>query len=73
MVDIHVGNILPVHDQSGKGEQLRRPVRSRKRALRERRRNRSDRRRSMRDGVVVTLSIRADRRKSVDRRKGGAG
>ena len=34
----------------------------------ERRRNRTDRRRSVRDGIVVTLSYREERRKQPDRR-----
>ena len=34
----------------------------------ERRRNRTDRRRSVRDGIVVTLSYRKERRKQPDRR-----
>lgn len=38
----------------------------------ERRRNRKDRRKSVRDGVVVSLSYRNDRRVQPDRRKTSA-
>ena len=36
---------------------------------RDRRKNKRDRRRSVRDGVIVTLSFKADKRKGPDRRK----
>ena len=36
---------------------------------RDRRKNKKDRRRSVRDGVIVTLSFKADKRKGPDRRK----
>jgi hypothetical protein len=36
---------------------------------RDRRRNRQDRRKSVRDGVIVSLSFKNDRRKLKDRRK----
>jgi hypothetical protein len=40
-----------------------------KRHSREKRKNREDRRKSIRDGVVVTLSTKKDRRKQGGRRK----
>ena len=46
---------LPVHGKVG--------------PIRDRRKNKVDRRRSVRDGVIVTLSTRKDRRSGVDRRK----
>ena len=36
---------------------------------RERRKNRQDRRKSVRDGVIVRLSFKNDRRKNPDRRR----
>jgi hypothetical protein len=39
----------------------------------ERRRNRTDRRKSIRDGVVVSLSYRKDRRSGPDRRQAETG
>lgn len=42
-----------------------------KEVQRERRRNRKDRRKSVREGVIVTLSVKNDRRSGRDRRKTG--
>ena len=41
----------------------------RKKKKEDRRKNKQDRRKSVRDGVVVTLSTKKDRRTSKDRRK----
>jgi hypothetical protein len=68
MVDIVVGGIPPVHTNQGKSDNPRRPP-GKKRSS-ERRKNAADRRRSVRDGVVVTLSGRTERRQQPDRRKG---
>ncbi len=40
---------------------------------RERRRNREDRRKNVRDGVIVSLSFKNDRRVNKDRRRTGSG
>lgn len=45
------------------------PVAGRKGPIRDRRKNTVDRRRSVRDGVIVTLSTRKERRSGRDRRK----
>lgn len=44
-------------------------VPGKKTSFAEKRRNRTDRRKSVRDGVVVRLSYKNDRRKQPDRRK----
>lgn len=46
-------------------------VAPRKATFLERRQNRTDRRKSVRDGVVVSLSYRKDRRRGPDRRQTG--
>ncbi len=68
MVDIVVGGIPPIQTNQGKGDHPGREPAKKK----ERRRNPIDRRRSVRDGIVVTLSDRVERRRQPDRRKGGA-
>ncbi|MFZ0614689.1 MAG: hypothetical protein WAM73_20755 [Desulfobacterales bacterium] len=45
------------------------PVPPKKGPIRNRRKNKADRRSAIRDGVVVTLSTRKDRRSGRDRRK----
>ena len=45
------------------------PVSGKKGPIRDRRKNTVDRRRSVRDGVIVTLSTRIERRSGMDRRK----
>lgn len=45
------------------------PAPGKKNPIRNRRKNKADRRRAMRDGVIVTLSTRKDRRSGRDRRK----
>ena len=45
------------------------PVSGKKGPIRDRRKNTVDRRRSIRDGVIVTLSTRRERRSGRDRRK----
>lgn len=42
---------------------------SQEKAQKERRKNKNDRRKSVRDGVIVQLSVKHDRRKGRDRRK----
>lgn len=52
-------------------EPKKRPARvpTQKAGFAEKRRNRTDRRKSVRDGIVVSLSYKNDRRKGPDRRK----
>jgi len=69
MVDIIVGTVAPVHNDPSQQEKRRQPQSSKANRQRDRRQNRTDRRQSVRDGVVVTLSTRKDRRKRPDRRK----
>lgn len=45
------------------------PVLTKRESSRNRRKNKVDRRRAIRDGVIVTLSTRKDRRSGRDRRK----
>jgi len=68
MVDIVVGGIPPIHTNQGKGDSQRRAPG--KKAHKERRKNQADRRQGVRDGIVVTLSERTERRRQTDRRKG---
>ena len=69
MVDIIVGTISPVHNNASNRDDKRRPPPPKKKKQRERRKNQVDRRQDVRDGVVVTLSIKSNRRKSPDRRR----
>ena len=65
-------DIVTIGSASVKNQNLRKPVvrvASRKNGIIERRRNREDRRKSVRDGVVVSLSYRNDRRVNPDRRQ----
>jgi len=65
-------DIVTIGSASVKNQNLRKPadrVASRKNGFVERRRNREDRRKSVRDGVVVSLSYRNDRRVNPDRRR----
>jgi hypothetical protein len=65
-------DIVMIGSASVKNQDLRKQVvrvASRKNGVFERRRNREDRRKSVRDGVVVSLSYRNDRRVNPDRRR----
>jgi hypothetical protein len=65
-------DIVTIGSASVKNQNLQKPVTrvaSRKNGFVERRRNREDRRKSVRDGVVVSLSYRNDRRVNPDRRR----
>jgi hypothetical protein len=75
MVDITVGAIPPVQNNSQKGKDPRRQA-SKKKMAKDRRKNKQDRRQSVRTGVVVTLSKEGsqfmksrERRNRPDRRK----
>jgi len=64
-------DIVTIGSASVKNHNLQKPVARvapRKNGFIERRRNREDRRKSVRDGVVVSLSYRNDRRVNPDRR-----
>ena len=65
-------DIVTIGSASVENQNLRKSVvrvASRKNGFIERRRNREDRRKSVRDGVVVSLSYRNDRRVNPDRRR----
>ena len=67
MVDIVVGAIPPAHNNQSNSDNKRRQADKKK--AREKRQNKNDRRREVRDGVIVTLSTKKDRRSLQDRRK----
>jgi hypothetical protein len=65
-------DIVTIGSTSVKNQDLGKPAAraaSKKNRVVERRRNREDRRKSVRDGVVVSLSHREDRRVNPDRRR----
>jgi hypothetical protein len=65
-------DIVVIGSASVKNEQTKKPatrVPTQQSGFTEKRRNRTDRRKSVRDGVVVSLSYKNDRRKRPDRRK----
>jgi len=64
-MEIYIGNIT---DARSRVKQQDVPVPPDK-PKRERRRKRRDRRRSVREGIIVTLSMKNDRRSGRDRRK----
>ena len=64
-MQIYIGNITDARNRV-KPQDV--PVTPEK-PKRERRRSKRDRRRSVREGIVVTLSIKNDRRSGRDRRK----
>jgi hypothetical protein len=66
-MDIVIGRIQPPKDERPRKKPFNKDER---RALfKERRRNKQDRRQSIRDGVIVSLSTKNDRRVLPDRRK----
>ncbi|MFZ5758894.1 MAG: hypothetical protein ACOY32_04575 [Thermodesulfobacteriota bacterium] len=64
-MDIVVGNTPVIRKDPEKNPLLEKGGKKK-----ERRRNRQDRRKSVRDGVIVSLSVPNDRRKSPERRRG---
>jgi len=66
-MDIFIGHTIPVNrDRANQRD----PSESAKKKKKEdRRKNKQDRRKGVRDGVLVTLSTKKDRRKQRDRRK----
>jgi hypothetical protein len=70
MVDIVFGAAIPpVQNNRHKRDDQHRPAPQKKKMVKERRKNRVDRRQDVRDGIIVTLSNRPDRRRRPDRRK----
>ena len=66
-MDITIGRTSPISKDSGNGNALGYAPRRRKR--KDRRKNKRDRRKSVRDGVIVSLSFKKERRVLKDRRK----
>jgi len=64
-MEIYIGNITDSRSRVRQQDIPTPPDRPK----RERRKKRRDRRRSVREGIVVTLSIKNDRRSGRDRRK----
>ena len=66
-MDIVIGRTAPVNRARAKKRDPSDTAKKKKKE--DRRKNRQDRRQSVRDGVVVTLSTKKDRRTKIDRRK----
>lgn len=67
MVDIIVGNTHSVYNNEPPKQDPERIVK--KGPFKDKRKNKQDRRKSVRDGVIVSISYKNDRRKTPDRRK----
>ena len=68
-MDITIGDISSVkNDLSGESTT---PPSRKKSTLKDRRKNKQDRRKSVREGVLVSLSTKNERRVTRDRRKSG--
>jgi hypothetical protein len=66
-MDIVVGKIRPAKDERTQKKSFYKE--GKKSSFKERRKNKQDRRKSVRDGVIVSLSFKNDRRVLPDRRK----
>lgn len=66
-MDIVIGRVAPVNRDRAKKRDPSDTTKPKKKE--DRRKNKQDRRKSIRDGVVVTLSTKKDRRTGRDRRK----
>ena len=66
-MDIVIGHTIPVHPD--RANQRDPSDTAKKKKKEDRRKNKQDRRKSVRDGVLVTLSTKKDRRMQRDRRK----
>jgi hypothetical protein len=67
-MDIVIGNAVPVNrDRANQRDPSDSATKKRKKE--DRRKNKQDRRKGVRDGVLVTLSTKKDRRAKIDRRK----
>lgn len=65
-MDIIIGRIQPAKEERSRKKPFKKD--GKKSFLKERRKNNQDRRQSIRDGVIVTLSTKNDRRILPDRR-----
>ena len=66
-MDIVVGKIRPAKEEGAQKKPFYKE--GKKSSFKERRKNRQDRRKSVREGVIVSLSFKDDRRVLPDRRK----
>lgn len=66
-MDIVIGNISTINKDSPEGNAP--PTAGAKRAAKERRKSGQDRRRDVREGIIVSLSTKNDRRVARDRRR----
>ncbi len=66
-MDIVVGKIRPAKDERSQNKSFYKE--GKKSNFKERRKNKQDRRKSVREGVIVSLSFKDDRRVLPDRRK----
>lgn len=66
-MDILIGSIT----DSSRREKNKLPVKPAKKSNIDQRKAKQDRRRSVREGIIVNLSIKNDRRSGRDRRQGG--
>ena len=66
-MDIVVGKIRPAKDERAQKKSFFKE--GKKSSFKERRKNKQDRRKSVREGVIVSLSFKDDRRVLPDRRK----
>lgn len=66
-MDIVIGRTRAVSEDASRRKNREGPSRKKKKA--DRRKNKQDRRKEVRDGVIVTLSTKRDRRNQKDRRK----
>jgi hypothetical protein len=66
-MDIVIGRIQPAKDERPRKKPFKKD--EKKEFFKERRRNKQDRREGIRDGVIVSLSTKNDRRVLPDRRK----
>ena len=66
-MDIVVGKIRPANEEGAQKKSFYKE--GKKSSFKERRKNKQDRRKSVREGVIVSLSFKDDRRVLPDRRK----
>jgi hypothetical protein len=66
-MDIIIGRIQPAKEERSRKKHFNKD--EKKAFFKERRKNNHDRRQSIRDGVIVSLSTKNDRRELPDRRK----
>ena len=66
-MDIVIGKIRPAKEEKAQKKSFYKE--DKKSSIKERRKNKQDRRKSVREGVIVSLSFKDDRRVVPDRRK----